>query len=59
MEEIELIENDGNAKILVDGKHLKCVTGYQIKRSVDNSNAIINLELSIPRENFKTNLWNE
>lgn len=51
-EQIELYEKDGIGKMLVNGRKVKGMTGYNLKRSTDMIDITINI--SVPVSNFKT-----
>lgn len=51
-EKIELYEKDGKGKLRIDGKTIKSVTGYNIRRGTDTVNVTFNM--SVPISNFKT-----
>lgn len=51
-EKIELCEKEGICELRIDGKKLKTLTSYDLKRGTDCAN--ITFTLSIPISNLKT-----
>lgn len=51
-EKIELLEKDNFGELRMDGKKIKGITGYNLKRGTDMIELTINI--SVPVSNFKT-----
>lgn len=51
---IELTEQEGIGKIIIDNVELKGLSRYEIKRDTDI--ITLTISISVPPKNFKTNL---